>query len=124
MAEAGRVKHHIANSIENPRNMILMVGFCEYHSLGAKLMRGEKQVRIFRKEFDVNAKVASIRSMSAHGDYDDLCQFLDCQDRALIKKLFIVHGEPEVQDEFKQRLLKTGFKKVLAPEMHQIITLD
>ena len=44
MAEAGRVKHHIANAIENPRNTILLVGFCEYHSLGAKLQRGEKKV--------------------------------------------------------------------------------
>ncbi len=124
MAEAGRVKHHIANAIGNPRNMILMVGYCEYHSLGAKLMRGEKQVRIFREEFDVKARVGSIRSMSAHGDYDDLCQFLACQDPALVKNLFIVHGEPEVQDEFKQRLMKKGFGNVMAPDMHQLVKLD
>ncbi len=124
MAEAGRVKHHIANAIGNPRNMILMVGFCEYHSLGAKLMRGEKQVRIYREEFDVKAQVASIRSMSAHGDYDDLCQFLACQDPSAVRHLFVVHGEPEVQDEFRQRLINKGFGKVMAPELHQTIQLD
>jgi metallo-beta-lactamase family protein len=124
MAEAGRVKHHIANAIGNPRNMILMVGFCEYHSLGAKLMRGEKQVRIYREEFDVKAQVASIRSMSAHGDYDDLCEFLACQDPAKVRQLFVVHGESDVQDEFSQRLLTKGFGNVMAPDLHQTIQLD
>jgi len=123
MAEAGRVKHHIANNIENPKNMILMVGFCEYHSLGARLMRGEETVKIFRQEFDVKAKIASIRSMSAHGDYDDLIQFLSCQNPKLVQKLFIVHGEYEVQQEFRERLIGNGFHEVIIPELHQTITL-
>jgi metallo-beta-lactamase family protein len=123
MAEAGRVKHHIANNIENPKNMILMVGFCEYHSLGARLMRGEETVKIFRQEFDVKAKIASIRSMSAHGDYDDLIQFLSCQNPKLVQKLFIVHGEYEVQQEFRERLIGKGFHEVIIPELHQTITL-
>lgn len=124
MAEAGRVKHHIANSISDPRNMILMVGFCEYNSLGARLMRGEKEVKIFREEYEVKAAVASIRSMSAHGDYDDLCQFLACQNPAAVKKLFIVHGEYEVQLEFQRRMEKKGFKHVIVPAMHEKVKLD
>ncbi len=124
MAEAGRVKHHIANNIENPRNTILMTGFCEFHSLGAKLMRGEKEVKIFRQEYQVKAQVAAIRSMSAHGDYDDLCQFLECQNPELVKTLFIVHGEYEVQTEFQHRLIKKGFKDVEVPKRHQVFRLD
>ena len=124
MAEAGRIKHHIANNIENPRNTILMVGFCEYHSLGAKLMRGEKEVKIYREEFQVKANVASIRSMSAHGDYDDLCQFIACQNPSLVKSLFIVHGEYDVQEEFRNRLLKKGFKDVEIPNRHQVFNLE
>lgn len=123
MAEAGRVKHHIANNIENPRNMILMVGYCEQNSLGAKLMRGEKEVKIYRDEYQVIAQVASIRSMSAHGDYDDLCQFLACQNPAAVKSLFIVHGEYEVQQEFRTRLMKKGFKNVEIPNRHQIFAI-
>lgn len=123
MAEAGRVKHHIANNIENPRNAILMVGYCEPHSLGAKLMRGEKQVRIYREDFEVKAQVYSIRSMSAHGDYDDLCQFLACQNPREVKKLFLVHGEYDVQQDFRSRLLKKGFLDVEIPNMHQTIGL-
>lgn len=123
MAEAGRVKHHIANNIEDPRNTILMVGYCEPHSLGAKLMRGEKEVRIFREEFQVKANIGSIRSMSAHGDYQDLCQFLACQDPKKVKKLFLVHGEYEVQEEFKDRLISKGFHDVVVPKMHEVVGL-
>jgi metallo-beta-lactamase family protein len=124
MAEAGRIKHHIANNIENPRNTILMAGFCEYHSLGAKLMRGEKEVKIYTQEFQVKANIASIKSMSAHADYDDLCQFIACQKSSLVKSLFIVHGEYDVQEEFRNRLLKKGFKDIEIPNRHQIFNLD
>ena len=118
MAEAGRVKHHISNNIENSRNTILMVGYCEPHSLGGKLMAGAKEVNIFGVEHEVNAEVGSIRSMSAHGDYNDLCQFLACQEAKKVKKLFIVHGEYDVQQAFKQRLIKKGFLDVEIPELH------
>jgi metallo-beta-lactamase family protein len=124
MAEAGRVKHHIANNIENPRNTIMMVGYCEPHSLGARLMRGDQEVTIFREKYEVKANIASIRSMSAHGDYDDLCQFLACQHPASVKTLFIVHGEYEVQQDFQKSLLKKGFPEVEIPEMHETFRLD
>ncbi len=124
MAEAGRVKHHIANNIENPRNRILMTGYCEPNSLGARLMRGDKEVKIFREEYIVKASIASIRSMSAHGDYDDLCQFLACQQNHLVKELFIVHGEYPVQQTFKRRLEKKGFKSVQIPARHQRFKLE
>ena len=124
MAEAGRVKHHIMNNIDNPRNRILLTGYCEPHSLGAKLVRGDQRVRIFREEYDVKASVAQIRSMSAHADYDDLCQFLACQSPHLVRTLFIVHGEPSVMEEFQHRLEKKGYKDVIRPAMHQMVELD
>ena len=118
MADAGRVKHHISNNIENSRNTILLTGYCEPHSLGGKLMAGAKEVNIFGVQHEVNAEIGAIRSMSAHGDYDDLCQFLACQDPKLVKRLFIVHGEYKVQLDFKQRLIKKGFADVEVPELH------
>ena len=117
-ADAGRVKHHIRNNIENSRNTILLTGYCEPHSLGGKLMRGDKEVKIYGVEHEVHATIGSIRSMSAHGDYEDLCQFLACQDPKQVKRLFVVHGEPLVQDQFRERLLKKGFE-VSVPEMHE-----
>ena len=123
MAEAGRVKHHISNNIENSRNTILLVGYCEPHSLGGRLMAGAKEVGIFGVQHEVHADVGIIRSMSAHGDYEDLTQFLACQESQKVKKLFIVHGEYEVQQAFRDRLIRKGFLDVEIPERHYEIGL-
>lgn len=123
MAEAGRVKHHISNNIENSRNTILMVGYCEPNSLGGRLMAGQKEVGIFGIQHEVHAEIGSIRSLSAHGDYEDLCQFIAHQDPRQVKKIFLVHGELPVQEDFKERLLRKGFWDVEIPEMHQVFGL-
>ena len=124
MADAGRIKHHIANNISDAKNSILLSGYCEPNSLGGKLMNGQKQVRIFSEFYDVVAEVGSIRSMSAHGDYEDLLHFLSCQNVNLVKQIFIVHGEENVQFDFRKKLLDKGFKNVIVPQMHQEINLD
>lgn len=123
MADAGRVKHHISNNIENSRNTILLTGYCEPHSLGGRLLAGAKEVGIFGVEHQVNASIGSIRSMSAHGDYEDMSQWLACQDPALVKRLFLVHGEYDVQQDFKKRLVRKGFLDVEIPERHYEIGL-
>ena len=118
MADAGRVKHHISNNIESSMNTILMTGYCEPNSLGARLQQpGKKEVNIFGVTHEINAEIGSVRSMSAHGDYDDLSQFLACQDPNKVKCLFLVHGEYKVQLDFKDRLVRKGFD-VDIPEMH------
>ena len=123
MAEAGRVKHHISNNIENSRNSILLTGYCEPHSLGGRLKNGDKEVRIFGQWHQVNAEVGQIRSMSAHGDYNDLLHFLNCQDAAKVKEVFVVHGEFNVQQDFKKKLIEKGFQNVEIPSRHQEINL-
>jgi len=123
MAEAGRVKHHISNNIENSKNTILLTGYCEPRSLGGRLKHKPKEVTIFGQPHEVNAEIAEMRSMSAHGDYDDLCQFLACQDPKKVKKVFIVHGEYPVQVDFQKRLIRKGFVDVEIPSLHQEIGL-
>jgi metallo-beta-lactamase family protein len=123
MADAGRVKHHISNNIESSRNTILFSGYCEPRSLGGKLLEGRKEVKIFGIEHEVHAEIGSIRSMSAHGDYEDLSQFLACQDPRSVKRLFLVHGEYDVQQAFRERLLRKGFNDVEIPELHSEIGL-
>jgi metallo-beta-lactamase family protein len=123
MADAGRVKHHIKNNISNAKNTILLVGYCEPHSLGGRLMNGAKMVKIYSEEYPVIARVGSIRSMSAHADYEDLMQFLGCQNPDLVSQVFIVHGEADVQDHFAERLRKKGFKEVIVPEMHETVNI-
>jgi metallo-beta-lactamase family protein len=124
MAEAGRVKHHIANSIENKRNTILLVGYCEPASLGARLKEHPEKIRIFGDTFTVRADIREINSMSAHADYHDLCQYLACQYPDEVKQMFVVHGEPEVQREFRRRMMRKGFRDVIIPTPHQEIVLE
>ena len=113
----------IMNNINDADNTILIVGYCEPNSLGGKLMAGNKEVRIFGEYFKVKAEVGVMRSMSAHGDYDDLCQYLSCQVPSLVKQVFVVHGEEDVQLEFQKRLVKKGYKDVVVPRMHQTFDL-
>jgi len=123
MADAGRVKHHIRNNISSKKNTILIVGYCEPRSLGGRLMNGATEVRIYGEPFEVRCKIGVIQSMSAHGDYEDLMQFLACQNPETVKQVYIVHGEPTVQDHFAERLKKKGFKDVIVPELHETCDL-
>jgi metallo-beta-lactamase family protein len=123
MAEAGRVKHHISNNIENSRNAVLMTGYCEPNSLGGRLIAGQKEVSIFGIDHEVHAQIGAIKSMSAHGDYEDMHQWLGSQEQRNVKHLFLVHGEYDVQRDFKQYLLQKGFPDVVIPEQHQEFNL-
>lgn len=124
MAEAGRVKHHISNNIENSRNSILMTGYCEPRSLGGRLLAGQKEVSIFGIQHEVHAEIGQIRSMSAHGDYEDLRQWLSCQEKTQIQKLFLVHGDYDEQKDFKTWLQEQGFPEVEIPERHEEMELS
>ncbi len=115
MAEAGRIKHHIANNIENPNNTIMLVGYCSPESLGAALKAQPEHVKIFGELHRVNAKIEVMDSFSAHADYSELINYLACQDASKVKSLFLVHGELPNQVSFKNRLLLAGFKNVLIP---------
>jgi metallo-beta-lactamase family protein len=116
MAEAGRVKHHIFNSIENPRNTILMVGYCAPVTLGARLQTaGLREISIFGTPCKVRARIERIESLSGHADYDEMIEYLSCQDKSRIKKLFLVHGEYEIQKSYSAHLTKAGFRKIEIP---------
>lgn len=123
MAEAGRIKHHIKNNISDEKNTILLVGYCSPYSLGGKLINGAKEVNIYGDELQVIAQIEQMHSMSAHGDYNDLSQFLACQDVKKVKKLFLVHGEYDVQLEFADRLQSKGFE-VEVPGMHSATNIS
>ena len=86
-------------------------------------MAGDKEIYIYGVLHEVHAEIGAIRSMSAHGDYEDLCQWLSCQDMKQVKKLFLVHGEYKVQQDFQQRLIKKGFADVEIPERHSEVGL-
>jgi metallo-beta-lactamase family protein len=123
MMEAGRVKHHLANSISNPKNTVLIVGYCAPTTLGAKIKRGDKEVSIYGVHHPVNADIRVIESYSAHGDYSEMINFLKCQDIKQVKQMILVHGEYETQQSYREKLEKEGFMNVVIPEKKQILEL-
>lgn len=116
MAEAGRIKHHIANNIDNPQNTILVVGYCSPTSLGARIQEpGRKEISIFGEMHPINAKIMRIEAFSGHGDYKEMKDFINCQDKSAVRQTFLVHGEYEVQEFYSKILAEDGFRKVEIP---------
>ncbi|HNW96803.1 MAG TPA: MBL fold metallo-hydrolase [Bacteroidales bacterium] len=116
MMEAGRVKHHLANNIENKKNTILVVGYCAPTTLGARIRNGDKEVSIYGVKHQVRADVKILESYSAHGDYKEMLETLKCQDPKKIKKVFVVHGEYETQKVYAEKLKAEGFNNIEIPE--------
>ena len=123
MAEAGRVKHHIANQVGNPDNTILMVGYCSPNTLGHQLKSGAEVVRIFGEDFPVRAKIKSLEGFSAHADYEEMIAYLGCQNPEEVRKILLVHGEVDAQTFFKEKLHEAGFQQVEIPEQGRSIRL-
>lgn len=123
MMQAGRIKHHLHHSIEDDRNTILVVGFCAEGTLGRLIRDGAQYVNIFGDRMKVNAEVRVMDSFSAHGDEDEMIQFLRLQDKKRLKKIFLVHGEVDRQHEFRMSLLDRGFRKVEIPSLYQTYNL-
>jgi metallo-beta-lactamase family protein len=119
MMEAGRVKHHLANNIDNPRTTILSVGYCAPSTLGAKIMRGDNEVSIFGVKYKVRAQLANIQAFSGHADYQELQQYLDTQTPKTVKKCFIIHGEDDAREAFAKKLNEKGFKNVVIPKFKE-----
>ena len=119
MMEAGRVKHHLANSISDPKNTVLAVGYCAPRTLGARLLRGEKEISIHGNRYPVKADIERIDSYSGHGDYKEMAEFLLCQDAGTIKQTFLVHGELEAQTKYRDYLETRGFNNIHIPDVGQ-----
>jgi metallo-beta-lactamase family protein len=117
MMEAGRIKHHLANSISNSRNTVLAVGYCAPTTLGARILRGDKEISIFGNKYAVNADIERLDSYSGHADYNEMIQFLSCQDIPKIKHLVLVHGDIDAQEFFRDRLAEKGYQNIFIPEL-------
>ena len=112
MCEAGRIVHHIANNISDPRNTILIVGYMAENTLGRRIRDGAKTVKIMGDEYDVKAKIEQINAFSAHADYEEATKWLKSIDTSRLKKIFMVHGEKESQTFFQNYLNEHGFPNV------------
>jgi len=108
MATGGRVLHHLKALAPDPRNSIVFAGYQAGGTRGARLVAGERTIRIFGQDVAVNAEVVSLQGMSAHADAGQLVDWLRTAPHAP-KRVFLTHGEPAPADLLRQRIfaLKT-----------------
>ena len=105
MCEAGRIRHHLANNLEDPRNTIVVVGYMAEHTLGRKLVDGEPVVKLFDKMLKLNAEVVVLEAFSAHADINDLDNYI--AKIGGLKKVLLVHGEQDQMLPLAERIEKT-----------------
>jgi metallo-beta-lactamase family protein len=108
MAEAGRVLHHLQNSVEDERNTVVIVGFMAQHTLGRRLAERKPKVRIFGVERELRARVEVLDGFSAHAGREDLIAYGDAARPR--KTLFVVHGEPDQQEPLRAALEARGHR--------------
>ena len=119
MVEAGRILHHLANGAADPRNTILIVGFQAEHTLGRRIVEKVPVLKIFGDEVPLRAQVEVINGYSAHADRTELTAWLDKvkSTSPRLGPVWLVHGEPDVQDEYRTSLMSKGYD-VSCPEPH------
>jgi metallo-beta-lactamase family protein len=123
MAEAGRIRHHLANNIGNAENLILFIGYCAEHTLGAQILAHRNPVNIFGEPHEVRARIASLDSFSGHADKNELRRYVESIG-GKIKKIAVIHGEESQALAFGETL--RGMKpdaQVIVPEYQQTIEI-
>ena len=124
MCEAGRVLYHLANGITDPDTTVLIVGYMAEDTLGRKLMDGQKEVKILGDLYEVKANIEQINAFSAHADYSEMITWLKQIDTSRLKKIYLVHGEKDQLEGFKQHLAEAGFPDVEIVEAEKEYILD
>jgi metallo-beta-lactamase family protein len=103
MATGGRVLHHLAKALPDPRNTVLFVGFQAAGTRGRQLIEGAPDVRMFGHLIPVHARIEKLNGMSAHADAGEIVRWL----RTFPQPpgvTYLVHGEPSAQDALKSRI--------------------
>jgi metallo-beta-lactamase family protein len=118
MATGGRVVHHLANMLPNPKNTVILVGYQAVGSRGRILEDGAKTIKIHGEELFINAHIAKVESFSVHADSDELMEWLRHARKP--KKAFVVHGEPEGQENMRKRLHEELGWEANVPKSNQV----
>ena len=103
MATGGRILHHLKYFLPNARHTVILSGFQAAETRGARLAKGEKQIKIFGNFVPVEAEVVSLENISAHADSNEILGWLSHFSKAP-RKVFITHGEPESSLALKEKI--------------------
>ncbi len=103
MATGGRVLHHLKAFAPDNRNTILFTGFQAGGTRGARMLNGEREIKIHGQMVPVNAKVENLDNISAHADYEDTLFWLS-HFKHKPKSVFITHGEIDSATSLKEKI--------------------
>ena len=103
MSHGGRILHHEKRYLQDPKSMLLIVGYQAHGSLGRMLLDGALSVRIMGEEIPVRCKVKAIGAYSAHADQPQLLEWLAPM-RATLKKVFVVQGEETAANALSEKI--------------------
>lgn len=117
MCEAGRVLHHLKRAVGDEKNLVLLVSFQAEHTLGRRLAERQPVVRIYGEEFERRCEVEVMDEFSAHADCDGLLRYVRGMNVNRLKKVFIVHAEPEAAQAMVKPLLSIGVREVVIPNV-------
>jgi len=124
MASAGRILHHIAHTVEDDRNTILIVGYCAEGTLGERLVNGEQEIKIHGEPYQVRARIEKLNAYSGHADQPEMYQYIrKSQDPSQIKSIFLVHGEEVRSLAFQAYLQEKGYQQVTVPHRGDMVEI-
>jgi metallo-beta-lactamase family protein len=116
MCENGRILHHLAHNIGDSRTTILIVGYMAEHTLGRKILEKAERVFIFDQQFPVNAEVKALNAFSGHADYNEILDYVSHLERKRLKKIFLVHGEKDAQENLRKLLVEKDYSVEIVKE--------
>ena len=114
MCEAGRIRHHLKHNLWRKESTVLFVGYQAEGTLGRRLYDGEKHVKLFGEDIEVNCEIGFLPGKSGHADRDGLTAWLAGFEKKP-KLVFVNHGEDAVTDAFAGYLETEHGYKAFAP---------
>jgi metallo-beta-lactamase family protein len=128
MSQGGRILHHEARYLSDPKNTILFVGYQVDGSLGRRIQSGEKEVRVLGMPVQVNCNIATISSYSAHADQKGLYEWVAGSTKLKggagnLKEVFVVQGEEEASKTLANLIRENLSVESIAPTESQSVDL-
>jgi len=123
MVTGGRILHHLARTLPDPKNTVLLIGYQAEGTRGRTLQEKKETVTIHGKHVPITAKVEMIDGFSGHADYYEMLAWLMAFNKAP-KKVFIVHGNPEASTAMADHIRQTYNWDVVVPVLGESFILD